>query len=292
MASEGKNITIIVISNRPKNFADFIEQFREMLRDPPPIVAVVDDRLKFNSVSTYGRVKFVETKSKNFGYMTNLGRFFSETKYILTTFDDEKLDSDLKDLISNFSYNGESFRVKIVTFFGDKQLKMWTKMAPRIFSKDVAFVRRVHETPLLKNKPIDLSKGTITNYSYKGWNEYWAKAISTSKRESKSFRRFIDLAIAPLYWFFAYGKGRDGLLGLELLVSSLLYALLSWVNGIKGHRYLPLNQLENLFAEKKDELSAEEKEYISFCINRLKYSETEAVLPIDEELEQLSSAFI
>jgi hypothetical protein len=60
------SVTAIVVSNRPKNFAVFLEQFRNT---DIPIVAVVDNEDNFEPLlKTRKNSCIVRSRSKNFSY--------------------------------------------------------------------------------------------------------------------------------------------------------------------------------------------------------------------------------
>lgn len=290
LAESAKGITVIVISNRPNNFRKFVVPF---LNRNIPMVAVVDHASSFQGMGTnLNRLRLIETNSTNFSYIVNLGRYFVTTSHYILLADDEDLSSDLLEFIDTFHGSEEAIKVRIVTTFGNKVVWMWSGDVPRIFRRDVEFVHRVHEVPILGQRPLLTAKGQLTNHSYNNWHEFWKKVKNISLRETKSVHRFVNLVVAPLYWFFKRGGGKDGFFGIELVIGSHIYALFSLLYGIKGHRCIEIQELKKYLDTQYRTLSLEEQQYINTQLAEVERGTQVSNERYREALEQLSSALI
>lgn len=280
-------LSVLVITNRPKNFDAFIKQFSNTNLT---ILAVTDpETYNVFLIRNYGNVKIIKSKSRNFSYLVNLGaRNVPTTHYILLA-DDENLKGNLLNLI-NCELTEETYKIFVQTFFGNEEIKMWSHYVPRVFAKTVKFQRRVHEFPIIRHCNTTINEIQIKNTSYADWDEYWKKAKSVVKREQKSLRRFVEILFTPVYWYFVNGRCSNGSLGIKIVCSSIIYAFLTLKYGINGHQYFPLSRLEQLYSLGRDNMCLEEKEYIVERIELLKAGNLVGQEDIAEEMEQLSSA--
>lgn len=281
------SLSVVVITNRPRNFDVFIKQFSNtnltfiIVTDPDHF----DEFLKRN----YRNVKVIWSKSRNFSYLVNLCARYVSTSHFIDLGDDEILEGNLGNLLK-CDLKEEAYSIFIKTFFGDEEIKMWSHFAPRILARTVRFKRRVHEIPVIEHYDKIINEVQIKNVSYADWSEYWRKAKSYTKREQKSLRRFVEISVSPVYRYFVNGKCSNGLLGIKIVFASMIYAVLTLKCGINGHQYFQLSHLEQLYNLERDHMCAEEREYLGEKIELLKKSTWSSQDDIAEEMEQLSSA--
>lgn len=284
------SITIIVLSNRPKNFDKFISQFNHT---KIPIVAIVDDITAFKKfIDNRQDVRIIETKSRNFSYLVNLGASCIKTSHFLLLGDDETVDSELVNFLTTYNLPDKACSLYVETYFGTSLVKMWSSYVPRLFHREVFFKRRLHEIPVGIKAGTIITEGKIKNTSYQNWNEYWQKASSCAKREQKSIKRFIDLLISPIYWYFKRDGFSDGFLGVKIVMASMLYAGMSMVLGIRGHNYFSVDVLEDLLKKESSFLTEEEADYLKHKLKLIQELNNKSLVDCMEELEQLSSPFL
>ena len=282
-------LSVLVITNRYSNFTQFLKQF---INTNFHIIAVTDMSHieEFRRISSK-KITIIGSRSNNLSYLVNLGARYVQTSHFIWLGDDEILEKGSICLLQDLRPEAFSYKLLVETTFGNRTVKMWTNFVPRIFEKSVRFKRRIHEVPILKEESGILLNIKIRNNSYANWEEYWKKALSMAKREQKSFRRFFELSITPLYWFFVNGKCSDGALGIKLVWSSIVYACLSLKYGIRGHNFYDVEHIERLLDDKKQELSYEESTYITERLDDIKANWMKRAEEVSEELEQLSSPF-
>jgi hypothetical protein len=281
------SFSFLVITNRPQNFKIFINSVR---RYGMPVLAVTDGNPLFDTIDTSGiNLKTICTRSTNFSYMINLARAYITTKYYFYLGDDETLEGRLDNILQMLSDEPESISFIVESSFNGKKINMWKREVPKLFATNVRFVKSIHELPVLSKEPKFCGEIRILNKSYKSWSEYWQKAIKFSKGEIKSLSRFVNLLITPIYWFFKKGGWVNGLLSMELVVSSIIYAFLSIINGKnKYYGQISLVELKHKYKKNLSCISENDKEYIS---NKLFSLEIEGKnLDYKESIDQLVSA--
>ena len=147
------DFTIVCISNRPMNFARFVSQFRDI---PIQIISVIPDKTMFETLKLDNfNIMYIESKSKNFSYLVNLGCYHVKTTYYVILSDDEEVNDHFFEFLFNYNEKHESIAIKCIGCYGDEQLRYWTGLQPRIFRKGVDWKYRVHEKPILHEKPIE-----------------------------------------------------------------------------------------------------------------------------------------
>jgi len=129
-------LSVVVITNRPRYFDMFIKQFSNtnlkfiVATDPNNF----DEILKRN----YSNVKVIWSKSKNFSYLRNLCSRYVSTSHFMALDDDETLEGNLENIMK-CDLKEEAYSIFVKTFFGDKEIKMWSYFAPRVISRTVRF---------------------------------------------------------------------------------------------------------------------------------------------------------
>ena len=287
ISENNPSISILVITNRPHNFQIFVNSVRKY---GIPVLAVTDGNPLFKTINISGiNVKIISTRSTNFSYMINLARTYITTKYYFYLGDDETLEGPLNNILQILEDEPESISFIVESSFNGKKINMWKREVPKLFATNVRFVKSIHELPVLSKEPKFCDEIRILNKSYNSWSEYWQKAIKFSKGEIKSLSRFVNLLITPLYWFFKKDGWANGFLSIELVVSSIIYAFLSIINGRnKRLCQVSLVELRNKYEKKLSCISEDDKEYISNKIFSQEIEENN--LEFEEIVDQLHSA--
>lgn len=281
--------TFIVITNRPTNFQNFLKRISKYRM---AVIAITDGNDLFKMTDTLGlSVKIITSKSHNFAYMVNLARFYLTTEYYFYLGDDETIEGPIDSVYQILKGKHESVSFEVVSTFRGTRVNMWTTKVPRIFNSRIRFVRAIHEFPILSERPSFCSEIRIINDSYNNWHEYWSKTIKNSKRERKSVKRFLNLFVTPIYWFFKKKGWSNGLLGLELMISSILYAILSIINGRQQYNYtVSLTEVEKKYYENISGLSESEKTYVN---SELQFLNThQEIDKYEDYVDQLCSALL
>ncbi|MCL4480446.1 MAG: hypothetical protein M1113_03055 [Candidatus Thermoplasmatota archaeon] len=257
-----------------------------------PVIAITDGNDLFKKIDTLSlNVRIIISKSHNFSYMVNLARFYLTTEYYFYLGDDETIEGPIDSVNQILKEKHESVSFEVLSTFRGERIDMWKTNVPRIFISRVRFVRAIHEFPILSERPYFCREIRIINESYKDWPEYWSKTIKNSKRERKSVRRFLNLLVTPVYWFFKKNGWSNGLLGLELMTSSIFYAILSIINGIKQYNNnVSLTEIGKKYYENISGISESEKNYVNSELQFL-YSQQE-LDKYDEYVDQLCSALL
>lgn len=289
VSNSKKNLdfTIVCISNRPKNFLKFAAQFQ---RIPIQIISVVPNKRVFEQLELgTSNISYIESNSRNFSYLVNIGSYYTKTTYYVVLYDDEEVNDLFFDFI--FKYNGqhESIAIKCIGCYGNVQLRFWTGMQPRIFRKGVNWKYRVHEKPILHQKPIERSDIVVINKSYQNWDELILKARRVGVREIKSPKRFLVLFFGSFYLLFFRGGLLDKFTGIKVLLGSIYYAFYSFINGMRGHNYYSLREIEERLDD--ETITSDDRFYIQEVLEKIKSKAKMDKEEYEEELEQISSPF-
>ena len=177
------DITFITMSNEPEKVRGLIRKLNNVKVNH---VFVVDKREKFKFLENYQNYVVIETKSKHFAYLLNLGIFYAKTKWVMEVDSDEELDENLLLSLTNLDDECDYYTVKKKALFMGKSYNYLTRNFVVIIKKNLCYYNgAVNErTNTKKLKGCHLN-GELTNNSYDDWNVYWRKFYKYAKLHKK-----------------------------------------------------------------------------------------------------------
>ena len=264
----------------------------ELIKRKINIILVVKNKDKFIDYAESGLVTVIETQSSNFAYLRNLGIHFAKAEYVIFLDADEELGTDVLDTLTRNNLTYEGYDILVEVTFGEISINMWRAYRTRIVKRTSShFVGRVHERLSKQNILTSNLAGTIINHAYSGWTEYYRKRRKCTLLESRNLRTIFKRLLQTIAAYFFNQGPRDGFLGLRIFVASINYAFLIALHGYDAGNCNP-DTLDVIYSKLWDgRLDPLEKCYISEMIDRLRKGILFEGSTIEEEIEQLSSAF-
>lgn len=285
-------LSIIIPSLSPSNCRQFIENCKDL--DTEYIFVVRDYKEYEDLEKSNARIKVIQTNSRNFAFLRNLGGYFSSGKYIMYAGDDEKISAELRRSIEVIGKEDfDAYSVIVEVLFGQKIVKMWTRENVRVINRNFYhFIGRVHERYSMippKRRKLD---GKIINKSYDNWSHYRRKNLRITKLEEKTLKNLINRTYFPVMDYIFRGGVRGGFQDLKVLYGSIMYAFFICVRGSAPLKRLGSRQgysLNSMGSYLKKVTSEYEREYAINVLKHLTAGEIPEGSTLDEEVQQLLS---
>ena len=276
-----------MLCEKPETVGDVVR----LLSKNIDVILVVRAKSGFSDLAGLEGFTVIESKSTNFSYLRNLGVFFAKTDYVLFLDSDEEIDHQLLNSLSNTIFTKDAYWIQVIATFGERQVRMWSFKKVKIVKRTKAhFTGRVHEQIALDGASMGVLTGTIVNHTFRNWLEYYEKRRKYVHLEPKSLRRLVYRFLTPWFLYFTNGGAKDGLLGIQILMASLNYALMIATHGRAAASGMDIESINRLLSA--SELNGDEKEYISHVLSIMRQDKTFNRAKILEETEQLFSPFI
>jgi hypothetical protein len=286
-------LSIVIPSLSPSNCSRFIENCKDL--DTEYVFVVRDSKEYEDLEKSNARIRVIQTNSRNFSFLRNIGGYFSSGKYIMYAGDDEKFSDELKKSMEVLGKEDfDAYSVIVEVLFGQKIVKMWTRENVRVINRNFYhFIGRVHERYSMIPKKKRKLDGRIVNKSYDSWSHYRRKNLRITKLEEKTLKNIINRAYFPIMDYIFRGGVRGGFQDLKVLFGSIMYAYFICVRGSVPFKQLVSRQkcsLSNMGPYLEKVTSEHEREYATNVLRNLTAGEIPEGSTLDEELQQLLSA--
>ena len=283
-----EDLTAITISNEPNKVKNMLEKLHFF---PKEHIFVVDDSKKFSFLFELPRITVIETKSRNYAYLRNLGVSLASTFWVIKIDSDEYLDRRaILDLYSlNKQYN--AYSLEKVAKFLDSYPHYLRRQFIAVHSREVCFYEgRIDEKVDRKKLKVGKLNGRLYNESYNTFETFKYKFGRYSSLHDKGFKNFFKKLFGEPYVYFQTNAFQDGIVGIKFLFYGLLFPFAIALNGIRSHKNISISDIELKLNEFSNSIDVRERSYIENMIIHLKNSKL-TKRKLDENLEQLNSPF-
>lgn len=283
-----EDISVITISNEPEKVENMLGKLHFV---PKEHIFVVDDVNKFQFLNKMDRMIVIQTKSRNFAYLVNLGISLASAYWVMKIDSDEYLDKNAILALHSLSRDYNAYSIEKMAKFFDIYPNYLKRNSIVVHARSIAFYEgRVDEKVNKKKLKIGIINGILYNESYNTFDTFKRKFKKYSSMHEKNFKEFFRKLFGELYIFFKTNAFLDGLIGLKFLFYGLMFPFSIIFNGIKEYNIHSIQDVESKLIMFSDKIDVRERTYILNVLNILKNGSLTRE-EFKENLEQVSSPF-
>ena len=238
-----EDISVITISNEPDKVKNMLGKLHFV---PKEHIFVVDDINKFQFLFKMPRMILIETKSRNFAYLLNLGKSLASAYWVVEIDSDEYLDNSAILALHSLSRDYNAYALEKVAKFLDVYPYYLRREFIAVHARSVCFYEgRVDEKVNRRKLIIGRINGKLYNESYNTFETFKKKFNKYSSMHQKSFKKFFTKLFGEIYVYFKTNALLDGIIGLKFLFYGLLFPFSIAFNGIQSYNNISIIDIES-----------------------------------------------